>query len=143
MTTHAAPHACKAAIEHATVDEAIELALHHPRHLVPKASDGGNEGRAVVADGPMQRGVFDLAGPIARRQRRAGLSPAPVPVVATREGRKRAEVHPDTAVAAGRSVQVGRGDRPCLRRQWQPHETRVERVGPPLACPTIAVRRRW
>jgi hypothetical protein len=34
LTTRAAPHASKTAGENAAVDEAIELALHQPRHLM-------------------------------------------------------------------------------------------------------------
>jgi hypothetical protein len=106
VTTRAAPHASKTAGENAAVDEAIELALHQPRHLMAAASDGSGEGRAVMADGPMKRGVFDVTGPVARRQRGARLGPAPVPIVAARQWRQRGKVHPDTAVSIGRSVQA-------------------------------------
>ena len=85
MTTCAAADACKATSEDAAVDEAVELALHQPRHLVPAASDGTGEGRAVIANSPMKRRVLDVTGPVARGQRGAGLGAAFVPVVAARQ----------------------------------------------------------
>jgi hypothetical protein len=79
--------------EHAAVDEAIELALDQPRDQA-STSDGSAEGRAMVTDSAVQRGVLEFTRAITRRQWGAGLGAAAVPVPSTGQRGVSDRVHP-------------------------------------------------
>lgn len=80
MAAHAATHAREAAGENAAAEEAVKLALDEARNNLTASTNSVGEGRAVVADGAMQRRGLSVAGLVASRQRRACLGAGGVPV---------------------------------------------------------------
>jgi hypothetical protein len=116
----AAADARKAAGEGVAAEESVKLALDEARDDLTSSTNGAGEGRAVVADGAMERRGLGVARLVARRQGSARLEPACVPVAA---GGRRAfgcELGSHTCTSVRPRISCNVGERRWARRPEEP-----------------------